>query len=56
VHALSLIVDVMFAVYLLNFISAFHNSFMSRFSHRAKVWSDIGIGFALLIAVIVLNI
>ena len=54
-HTLTFIVNVIFAVYILNFISGFLNSFMSDWSRRARGWTDLLLGVALLIAVILLN-
>ncbi len=53
--SVAFILNVIFAVYLINFISAFINGFTVNSSTRAKVIIDIMFGILLFIAVIIFN-
>ena len=46
-----LIVDVMFAVYVMNFLTGFLNGFTAHKSHGTRIWLDIAFGVVLLLLV-----
>jgi hypothetical protein len=55
VHTVAFMVNVMFAVYILNFVSSFLHSFAARWGDRAVLASDLFLGVLLLIAVVLAN-
>lgn len=52
---IALIFNIMFAVYLINFISAFINGLSESFGSRVRIILDIVVGIILFIGVIILN-
>ena len=51
----SFIVNVMFAVYVINFLSSFFKSFTEKWNFSAKIWLDLIWGILLFIAVVIAN-
>ena len=49
---IAIIVDVAFAIYLMNFVGSFMNAITRRRGDRARLWADIALGVFLLAAVI----